>query len=153
MRTMTAQKSTQRPARELVIDLTATNEKAACLTFYKIPRLAMDQVGDICIDWGDGVLEYIDCTLSEVELQRMARDASFTPLLRVSHHPLTDAVTRIRIRTSSGFLPLRSLPEQTHAILSPLPTLTVGQTNEGGNLLAAKRLLPLIDVGAQKKTH
>ncbi len=40
---------------ELVIDLTATAEETASLTFYKIPRLAMDQVGDVCIDWGDGV--------------------------------------------------------------------------------------------------
>ena len=94
---------------ELVIDLTATAEETASLTFYKIPRLAMDQVGDVCIDWGDGVLEYIDCTLSEVELQRMARDATFTPVLRVAHRGLAEAVTRIRIRTTSGFLPLRAL--------------------------------------------
>lgn len=137
---------------ELVIDLTATAEETASLTFYKIPRLAMDQVGDVCIDWGDGVLEYIDCTLSEVELQRMARDASFTPVLHVTHRGLAEAVTRIRIRTTSGFLPLRALAHQTYAIVSPLPTLTVGQTDKNGILLPAKRLLPLIEPDESGKT-
>lgn len=137
---------------ELVIDLTATAEETASLTFYKIPRLAMDQVGDVCIDWGDGVLEYIDCTLSEVELQRMARDATFTPVLRVAHRGLAEAVTRIRIRTTSGFLPLRALAHQTYAIVSPLPTLTVGQTDKNGKLLPTKRLLPLIEPDESGKT-
>lgn len=137
---------------ELVIDLTATAEETASLTFYKIPRLAMDQVGDVCIDWGDGVLEYIDCTLSEVELQRMARDATFTPVLRVAHRGLAEAVTRIRIRTTSGFLPLRALAHQTYAIVSPLPTLTVGQMDKNGKLLPTKRLLPLIEPDESGKT-
>lgn len=150
---MTTQTFAPDAARELVIDLTTTTEATACLTFYKIPRLAMDQVGEIRIDWGDGVLEYVDCTISEIELQRMARDDAFTPVLRVTHRSFAEDVARVRIHTTSGFLPLRSLPKQTRAVVSPLPILTNGQTDKTGNLLAATRLLPLIDSDTDEKTE
>lgn len=149
---MSSTSSSQSASMELVIDLSAKASSTATFTFFKVPRLAMDQIGDISIDWGDGVLEYIDCTISEAELQRMARDPEFTAVLSISHPLISKETTRIRIFTSSGWLPLRALPKQTVEIESALPTLTTGRTNENGILLASRILPQLVETDLKKRT-
>ncbi len=123
---------------ELVIDFTGKGAVNAHLVFYKIPRLAMDQVGKITIDWGDGSTEDVDCTIDDVELQQMASEPSFTATLTKVHRFQTHSLTRIRIHTSSGWLPLKELPEETEVIATALPTLTVGETTAIGELLPSK---------------
>ena len=131
-------------ALELVFDLVAAPATEARIIFYKVPRFAMDQIGAITVDWGDGSVENVDCTISDAELQRMARDIDYTALHTVSHRIYFGATTRIRITTESGWLPLRALPEETTRIASAMPRLTRGRTDKLGNLLPAKILPQLV---------
>ncbi len=129
---------------DLVIDLTGSGDIDVRIVFYKIPRFAMDQVGKITIDWGDGVTEEIDCTISDDELHRMASDENFTATLTKTHHLFTISAARIRIHTSSGWLPLKELPKETEIIATALPTLTVGETTATGELLSSRVLPKLV---------
>ncbi len=137
---------------ELVIDLTGKGVINARILFYKIPRYAMDQVGKITIDWGDGVTEEVDCTITEAELQQMASDASFTATLEKKHPLQMRRATRIRIHTSSGWLPLKELPQETEIIATALPTLTLGETSRTGELLATKVLPELVSARNEERT-
>ena len=130
---------------ELVIDLTGKGLVDARLVFYKIPRYAMNQVGKITIDWGDEVTEDVDCTITDAELQQMAADETFTATLTKTHRlQMRHDLARIRICTSSGWLPLKELPKETESIVSALPTLTIGETTAAGELIAAKVFPPLV---------
>lgn len=137
---------------ELVIDLTGKGIVNARILFYKIPRYAMDRIGKITIDWGDGATEDVDCTISEDELQLMASDVSFTATLEKTHRLTMRPAARIRIHTSSGWLPLKELPKETEIIATALPTLTRGQTTRTGELLAAKVLPPLVIAQDEERT-
>ncbi len=138
---------------ELVIDLTGNGLVNVRLVFYKIPRYAMDQVGKITIDWGDEVTEDVDCTINDAELQQMAADETFTATLTKTHRiQMRHALARIRIRTSSGWLPLKELPKETENIVSALPTLTVGETTATGELIAAKVFPQLVSSESGERT-
>ncbi len=138
-------------ALELAFDLVAAPATEVFITFFKVPRYAMDQIGSITVDWGDGSVDSVDCTISDAELQRMARDIDYTALQTTSHRVLFGSATRIRITTESGWLPLRSLPEETTRIASALPKLTCGRTDKEGNLLPAKKLPTLVQVKGENE--
>ena len=147
--TVTPEKESQ--ALELAFDLVAAPATEVRITFFKVPRFAMDQIGAITVDWGDGSVESVDCTISDAELQRMARDIDYTALHTVSHRVYFGLTTRIRITTESGWLPLRALPVETTRIATALPRLTRGRTDKVGNLLPAKKLPQLVQVKGENE--
>jgi len=137
---------------ELLFKVTPTEGSPLEVAFYKVPRLAMDAIGEVRIDWGDGENEALDCTLTEKELFELVNGNRSEMLLTVKHLPLSSEPMRIRITTTSGFLPLAKLPSQTTALLSALPTLTLGKTDAKGRLLPSKRLPCLVAPGLDGKS-
>ena len=109
-----------------------------------VPQLAADQVGEIRIDWGDGRVNAVDCTISDGALTEMVNSPDKEALVESRHSYAATGKRTVKISSASGFLPLKSLPTQTVSIDSSLPVLTQGETDDKNQLIASDTLGRLV---------
>lgn len=121
-------------AHELVATLLCRPDETVTISFYAVPQLAAELIGEVRIDWGDGRINAVDCTISDSALTEMVNNPGSAPKVTASHSYAAQGSQTIRIRTESGFLPLAQLPSQTVSIDSALPVLTRGETDDKNRL-------------------
>ena len=133
-------------AATFTFELTIENveDRRVTLTLFKVPGPAHDTLGSMMISWGDGVEEALSAAADRSDVEAMMTDEALRPVKSRTHIYADVGLYHVTIRCASGFLPLAQLPWQTTALTSPLPTLTAGETDEGGRLVPADTLPPLV---------
>lgn len=130
--------------QELTLTIICGQKDEVSIVFYAVPQLAADQVGEIRIDWGDGRVNAVDCTISDGALTEMVNSPDKEALVESRHSYAATGKRTVKISSASGFLPLKSLPTQTVSIDSSLPVLTQGETDDKNQLIASDTLGRLV---------
>lgn len=132
--------------RTIALSLTAVcrADDPATVVFYCVPKIARQQIGDVRIDWGDGTVEAVDCTLSDADLSELMNHPDQLRLNAFTHRYGREGKYSICIKAPMGWLNLHRLPAQTVSIDTPLPTLTIGETDGSFKLKASDTLAPLV---------
>ena len=120
----------------------------AVIRFYKVPGPAHDALGSMMVSWGDGSESAVHCEADCADIETLLESPDAFPTASVVHTYGHTGVFHVRIGCASGFLPLAQLPDQTTAITAPLPTLTLGETDERGRLMPSDTLPPLVQCSA-----
>ncbi len=118
-------------------------DEEICVDFYAVPKLAAYQIGEIVVDWGDSRQTSPDLTIDDETLNEMITREDLVPVSKLSHRYATAGKRTLTIKTPMGWLPLKSLPYQTISIDSPLPVLTMGETDGNFRLVASDTLPPV----------
>lgn len=127
----------------VVEPFTQSADEPFTLTFYRIPPVALELLGEIHINWGDGTSTSPTLTLSIADMERMAAESDFDAVSAVTHCYEKSGPHTITLVAKNGFAPLKALPCQTRELISPLPTLTRGVT-ASGELVPSQRLPRLV---------
>lgn len=136
---------TQYFTAQLTFDLRIDDEETpAVIHFYKVPGPAHDALGSMMVYWGDGSESAVRCEADRADLETLLASPDEMPTAAVAHRYGHTGVFHVRIGCASGFLPLAQLPDQTTALTGPLPTLTLGETDERGKLISSDTLPPLV---------
>ena len=120
----------------------------AVIRFYKVPGPAHDALGSMMVSWGDGSESAVHCEADRADIETLLESPDAFPTASVVHTYGHTGVFHVRIGCASGFLPLAQLPDQTTAITGPLPTLTLGETDDRGRLMPSDTLPPLVQCSA-----
>ena len=141
---------TQYFAAQLTFDLQIDVEAVpAVIQFYKVPGPAHDALGSMMVYWGDGSESAVHCEADRADMETLLASPDAFPTASVTHTYGHTGVFHVRIGCASGFLPLAQLPNQTTAITGPLPTLTLGETDERGRLIPSDTLPALVRLPAE----
>lgn len=122
--------------------ITEADEEIA-VDFYAVPKLAAYQIGEVIVDWGDKRQTAPDLVIDDLTLNDMVNREDLVPTVTLKHRYEAAGKRTVTIKAPFGWLPLKSLPYQTISIDSPLPTLTIGETDDKFRL-AASDTLPAI---------
>lgn len=137
--------ATETTTKTISLQLTVITEadEEISVDFYAVPKLAAYQIGEIIVDWGDNRQNSPDLTIDDLTLNDMINREDLVPTTTLSHRYTTAGKRTVTVKAPMGWLPLKSLPYQTVSIDSPLPTLTVGETDDKFRLIASDTLQPL----------
>lgn len=146
-----ASSSSRIEGRTIALSLTVVcrSDDPATVVFYAVPKTAWQQIGEVRIDWGDDSVETLDCTLSDADLSELMNHPDELRLNAFTHRYSREGKYSISIKAPMGWLNLHRLPAQTVSIDTPLPTLTIGETDGSFKLKASDTLPPLVPVPAQ----
>ncbi len=111
-----------------------------CIDFYAVPELARRRIGEVIVEWGDGSAFAPPLTIDDGTLNEMVDNELLEGIVHFTHTYAEDGKRTISIKAPYGLLPLKSLPYQTISIDSPLPTLTVGETDDKFAVVASDTL-------------
>ena len=137
---------------ELTLTVVSSAGEELAFEFFAVPKPAEQSIGEILIDWGDSHIEKADCLITDGEISEMVNNAALVAMRRAAHRYATDGKRTIRVKAPMGWLPLKRLPDQTISIDSPLPTLTIGETDDKCRLLASDTLPRLVMPAAGAET-
>ncbi|MGN1209383.1 MAG: hypothetical protein ACI4SV_03690 [Duodenibacillus sp.] len=130
----------------LLLTVVCRADDPATVVFYAVPKIAWQQIGGVGIDWGDGTTQSVDCTLSDADLSECMNHPDRLALAGFTHCYEREGKYSVSIRAPKGWLNLHQLPTQTVSIDSPLPTLTIGETDGSFTLIASDTLPALVPV-------
>lgn len=140
-------------AFDFVFEVDGIGSQAVEIVFLKVPQMAVDAIGAIRVDWGDGHSDTPDILLNDLELETMASDSGFTAKSVLRHLYALRTPTRIHIQVPNGILPLSALPRETKRIFTSLPTLTLGETSAHGDLIASPVAPTLVPTNSEGQSN